>query len=121
MLRFDKVLYVGIGDDDEARLNVLKAVTRKLSLDPQVNLMEIIGHCPDNLSGADFYALAAEAATNAASRIIEQIENSMLFVDETNFPPVVVNREDFLIALKHLTPSVPLEDLISYKELRRKM
>ncbi|RWW71217.1 hypothetical protein BHE74_00021066 [Ensete ventricosum] len=53
--RFDKLL-------------VLKALTRKFKLDKNVSLFSVARKCPPNFTGADMYALCADAWFHAAKR-----------------------------------------------------
>lgn len=47
---------------------VLKALTRKFKLHEDVNIYEIAKKCPPNFTGADMYALCADAWFHAARR-----------------------------------------------------
>lgn len=47
---------------------VLEALTRKFKLDKYVSLPTIARRCPVNFTGADLYALCADAWMNGAKR-----------------------------------------------------
>jgi AAA+ lid domain len=47
---------------------VLQALTRKFRLHEDVSLFEVAKRCPPNFTGADMYALCADAWFNAAKR-----------------------------------------------------
>lgn len=47
---------------------VLKALTRKFKLDKNVSLFSVARKCPPNFTGADMYALCADAWFHAAKR-----------------------------------------------------
>lgn len=47
---------------------VLKALTRKFKLHENVSLFSIAKKCPPNFTGADMYALCADAWFHAAKR-----------------------------------------------------
>ena len=47
---------------------VLKALTRKFKLHQDISLYSIAKKCPPNFTGADMYALCADAWFNAAKR-----------------------------------------------------
>lgn len=47
---------------------VLKALTRKFKLDENISLLSIAKKCPPNFTGADMYALCADAWFHAAKR-----------------------------------------------------
>ena len=59
--RLDKLLYVGIAQRPQDKLKVLQALTRKFKLAPDVALGEIAAACAPTLTGADLYALCADA------------------------------------------------------------
>ena len=42
-------------------MQILKALTRKFSLAPDLDLADISNHCPFHYTGADFYALCSDA------------------------------------------------------------
>ena len=66
--RFDRLLYVGVDSSADGQLRVLTALTRKFSLGADVDLARVIARCGAALTGADMYALAAEAASAALER-----------------------------------------------------
>ena len=43
-------------------MNILKALTRKFDLEPDLDLGELVDRAPMNFTGADFYALVCEPA-----------------------------------------------------------
>ncbi|XP_054820199.1 peroxisomal ATPase PEX6 isoform X2 [Prosopis cineraria] len=71
--RFDKLLYVGVNSDASYRERVLKALTRKFKLSEDVSLYSIAKKCPPNFTGADMYALCADAWFQAAKRKIQNL------------------------------------------------
>jgi peroxin-6 len=72
--RFDRLLYLGVSDTDEGQLRILEALTRKFRLDPALDLSRVASACPFNFTGADFYALCADALLNAMSRKAQEID-----------------------------------------------
>jgi peroxin-6 len=72
--RFDRMLYLGVSDTHLAQLRILQALTRKFRLDPVLDLASVARECPLNLTGADFYALCADALLKAMSRTAEEID-----------------------------------------------
>jgi peroxin-6 len=72
--RFDRLLYLGVSETDEEQLRILQALTRKFRLDPALDLMDIARTCPFNFTGADFYALCADALLKAMSRKAQEID-----------------------------------------------
>lgn len=113
--RFDKAVYVGVPEDREERLRILKAVTRKLKLSPDVNLDEMIDRCPHNLTGADFSALASECMMNCYRRMIHQHEVEGTGLDTEN---VLVETSDVERAFNNMKPSVSSVELERYKRIR---
>ena len=67
--RLDKLLYVGIAQLPQDKARVLQALTRKFSLSPDVDLLEIAGGCSPSLTGADLYGLCADAWMAALRRV----------------------------------------------------
>jgi peroxin-6 len=72
--RFDRLLYLGVSETDEGQLRILEALTRKFRLDPALDLSRVASACPFNFTGADFYALCADALLNAMSRKALEID-----------------------------------------------
>ncbi|GAX82166.1 hypothetical protein CEUSTIGMA_g9594.t1 [Chlamydomonas eustigma] len=68
--RLDHLIYVGIAKEPSLKLNVMKALTRKFTLDTDVDLQSISKLCPPQLTGADLYALCADAWMCALKRKI---------------------------------------------------
>ncbi|XP_057805197.1 peroxisomal ATPase PEX6 [Salvia miltiorrhiza] len=114
--RFDKLLYVGVNSEASYRERVLKALTRKVKLHEDVSLYEIAQKCPPNFTGADIYALCADAWFHAAKRKVS--------VDVSDSSPpdqpeaVVVEYEDFIEVLRELSPSLSMGELKKYEMLR---
>lgn len=63
--RFDRLLYLGICNEKSAQMKVVQALTRKFTLAPDVDLADVVEHCPLNFTGADFYALCSSALAAA--------------------------------------------------------
>jgi len=61
---------VPIAEDAASKLPVLKALTRKFRLAPDVHLQPLAAAAPALATGADLYALAADAWTVALRRTI---------------------------------------------------
>ena len=72
--RFDRMLYLGVSDTDEAQLRILEALTRKFRLGPDVDLARVARSCPFNYTGADFYALCSDAMLKAMARKAEHVD-----------------------------------------------
>lgn len=75
--RFDRMLYLGVSNTHAAQLSILQALTRKFHLHPDLHLEEIAEQCPFHYTGADFYALCADALLKAMSRKAEEIDAAL--------------------------------------------
>ncbi|KAH9056622.1 AAA-domain-containing protein [Lactarius vividus] len=142
--RFDRMLYLGVSDTDLAQLRILQALTRKFRLDPALDLARVARDCPFNLTGADFYALCADALLKAMSRRAEEIDariatlnaqpssaaqqwpsplTPQYYLAEMATPEeiaVVVSADDFAAALRELVPSVSQAEMSHYAEIRER-
>lgn len=133
--RFDKLLYLGVPDDNEKQLNILNALTRKFNLDQDVELMKIAELCPFHYSGADFYALCSDAMLNAMLRVANEVDVKLLEYNEhanvkltlnqwfdkvatSSDTKVTVKMEDFVKAQSHLTPSISQDELNHYLKIK---
>lgn len=115
--RFDKLLYVGVSSDPTYRERVLKALTRKFKLHEDVSLYSIAKRCPPNFTGADMYALCADAWFHAAKRkVLDPSSDSN--TGDKQAETVVVEYDDFVKVLGELSPSLSLAELRKYELLR---
>ncbi|XP_041999506.1 peroxisome biogenesis protein 6-like isoform X2 [Salvia splendens] len=114
--RFDKLLYVGVNSEASYRERVLKALTRKVKLHEDVSLYEIALKCPPNFTGADMYALCADAWFHAAKRKVSVDDSASSPPDQRE--AVVVEYEDFIEVLRELSPSLSMAELKKYEMLR---
>ncbi|KAH9620462.1 hypothetical protein KSS87_012247 [Heliosperma pusillum] len=115
--RFDKLLYVGVNSDPSYRERVLKALTRKFKLHADVSLISIAKRCPPNFTGADMYALCADAWFQAAKRTATSSEADSSS-DKNHADSVMVEYDDFINVLGELSPSLSLSELRKYEMLR---
>jgi len=118
--RLDKLLYVGVASDAVSQLKVIKALTRKFSMDSDVNLGEIAGKCPPRLTGADLYALCSDAWMVALKRKVSGGGSGGDEEAEADSADnvVVVKQIDFETALVKLKPSLSEEDIQKYEFIR---
>jgi len=84
----------------------------------QVCLSDVIDRCPDNITGADFHALANEAAMNAVRRHILMLEASDVTNEESSCE---VQQGDLLKAAASIVPSLSRDQLENYKRVRSQM
>jgi len=140
--RFDRMLYLGVSQTHSAQLNILQALTRKFRLHPDLRLEQIAEQCPFHYTGADFYALCADALLKAMSRKAEELEatiaklNSLPPDPQHQYPltpqyylavmaapsetEVLVSQEDFESALKELVPSVSQAEMEHYAWIQQR-
>lgn len=78
--RFDRLVYLGVNEDAESKEKILKAITRKFNLSPDVDLGALAMKCPAILTGADLYALSSDAMLSALRRQIDQLEAGIALV-----------------------------------------
>ncbi|KAK8473661.1 hypothetical protein PHAVU_001G204400 [Phaseolus vulgaris] len=115
--RFDKLLYVGVNSDASYRERVLKALTRKFKLHEDISLYSIAKKCPPNFTGADMYALCADAWFHAAKRKVLSA-NPESSNKDNEADSVVVQYDDFVQVLEELSPSLSIAELKKYEQLR---
>ncbi|WOL12257.1 peroxisome biogenesis protein 6 [Canna indica] len=115
--RFDKLLYVGVNTDASYRERVLKALTRRFKLHENVSLFSVAKKCPPNFTGADMYALCADAWFHAAKRKMSgDCLGSSSSDDKADSVTVEIN--DFMKVLGDLSPSLSMDELMKYERLR---
>ncbi|XP_012253776.2 peroxisome assembly factor 2 isoform X1 [Athalia rosae] len=127
--RFDKLLYVGISTDQMSRLSVLKALTRKFNFfEDGKELEQVVKILPDNVTGADMYAVCSNAWLLAVRRNLENLievgtVNHRFGAGKMNAisDRVVVTQEDLIKAAETLVPSVSKEELKRYEKLRSEL
>ncbi|KAJ1675051.1 peroxisomal assembly protein [Spiromyces aspiralis] len=105
--RFDKLVYLGVSETHDAQLHILKALTRKFTLHPDLKLGEIAEKCPFNYTGADFYALCSDALLKA---MLDKVESVDRLVEEWNAsrrPAATGTKGDEPNSGKHPYPMTP--------------
>jgi peroxin-6 len=114
----------------------------RFDLPEEINLDDIIDMCPENLTGADFYALCSNALLNAIRRQILDQESGMhawfdlsnnfsLFFEGKwrklyNYPTFCfvvatkagLTQQDFELAIENLVPSVSDVELRHYEKIQ---
>ncbi|TNV84611.1 hypothetical protein FGO68_gene8789 [Halteria grandinella] len=145
--RFDKMIYLGVAKTKEERINVIQAQTRHHKKDDNINYQEIVSSIPENFTGADFSALTSETYMIAVKERIEELECEIeAFKRETGMPEgdellpetylklrypddkgrqdsetvITIRHEHFMKALGRVTPSISIQELRRYEELRDK-
>lgn len=98
--RFDKSLFIGTTSDPSELLDILTALTRKMKLAPDCDLLRVVSNLSPGMSGADLSGLVSQAALKAVERIIQsELTGQTLLSDD-------VTLEDFLEAGLTMDPSV---------------
>lgn len=121
--RFDKMLYLGVSSTHEQQVTILEALTRKLTLDANVDLTQVASRLPFTYTGADLYALCSDAMLKAITRKTKQVDievqqasrargeeiSTAYYFDHLARPDdtvVVVGEDDFAAAQRELVASV---------------
>jgi peroxin-6 len=86
-----------------------------------MSLLSIAQRCPPNFTGADIYALCADAWFHAAKRSVQTLETDPSRSDEASAEEVIVDIDDFMAVLGDISPSLSLEELQNYEHLRQKI
>ena len=144
--RFDRLLYVGVDATPEGRLRVLRALTKRFAVGeddaPRSNegtLASLARRVPARFTGADMYALCADAWMRAAKRTVAEMERdgnagAVAARDGEEFSKhasrgesrgrgassraVIVLARDFDDALAELSPSLTDADVAHYARMR---
>jgi transitional endoplasmic reticulum ATPase len=114
--RFDREIEIRV-PDKKARLEILQIHTRNMPLAPDVNL-EKIANMTHGFVGADLEYLCKEAAMKCLRRVLPELN-----LEEEKIPPEVLNKlivtmDDFMEALKEVTPSAMREVYIETPDVR---
>ncbi len=129
--RFDALLYVYVPKGTEPAMKVLKALTRKMTLedglvDKLPMLMEehiLKRHKGAALTGADMYGWASAAYLAALKRTVtELIDNGYVAgsLPDGEAPPVVVSAADWIEAGLGVRPSVSESEIQDYEGMRQR-
>lgn len=95
--RFDKVLEVPLPKGKENRLQILRALTRKMSLSSDVDLDVIESKAPADMSGAEFRGLCSRALHKAFDRCIDLVESGQANEDNVD---VSIMMSDFISSIE---------------------
>ena len=63
-----------MSEDAELKEKILRALTRKLTLEKDFDYTDLARRCPSHTTGADLYALCSSATVGALRREIERLE-----------------------------------------------
>ena len=114
--RFDREIEVPL-PDKTGRLEILQIHTRHMPLADDVDL-EKLAEMTRGFTGADLAALAREAAMHALRRYLPEIDLEQERIPDELLERMVVKMEDFLAALREITPSGLREIHVEVPEVR---
>ncbi len=133
---------MGVCPDHKTQALLLRALTRKFKLEEGCDLDVVAQKCPLTLTGADLYALCTDANLKAIKRLIERVDtlvrewndsgphgeyphpmSTSYYLDHI-FPSdelqARVSLDDFVQAVKELSPSLTKEEIERYRRIREK-
>lgn len=84
-------------------------------VDDLFDLDAFVRSCPENMTGADFYALASDAYLRAIRRLIVSDHAD----DDRNKSGVFLINQDFYDALEHFQPSLDVNEIQQYERLQK--
>lgn len=120
--RLDKLLYVSLPTPED-RLSILRALSKKVNLAPDVNL-ESIANDPhaNGFSGADCAALLREAGLAVLrDGVLNRSSVGNNNAEDEDAAPLQIAAHHFKYAFDHVLPSVSRKDQARYDRLRERM
>ncbi len=114
--RFDREIIVGV-PDVAGRREILGIHTRGMPLEKAVDLQEL-ARTTYGFVGADLAALTREAAIEAVRRIMPKLDLEAETVPPEVLDELVVQRNDFVEALKRVQPSAMREVMVQAPDVR---
>lgn len=114
--RFDREIIVGV-PDARGRREILGIHTRGMPLEAAVDLKEL-ARTTYGFVGADLAALTREAAIEAVRRIMPKLDLESETVPPEVLDELVVQRNDFVEALKRVQPSAMREVMVQAPDVR---
>lgn len=92
-------------------------IFKRLPIESNFDHENFLMSCPNNLTGADFYALTNRARRNALKRIIEHFEeNNLAYDDHVQDDLITVSEKDFLDGLVEFHPTLSESELNDYEK-----
>jgi len=143
--RFDRLVYLGLAQSRQDRINIMVAQTRKFTFENNQDaysvIDEVIDSIPASLSGADLSAVAKGALMRSLRRLCDEADNELkrqrqkqqspngptatltdvnTIIEEWDEDKLVptVTAEDFIVAARDVTPSVGKKELANYEKLK---
>ena len=117
--RFDHLLYLGLSNTVETKLQILQSITRTLTLSDNVDLKEVATLCPEGLSGADMSAVCSGAYLSAMERVVEKHVGQKDEKSDGSDLSIIITQNDFLDSLANVQPSVSPQEMERYDALHR--
>ena len=114
--RFDREIELRVPDRD-GRSEILQIHTRGMPLEDDVN-MEEIADITHGFVGADLAALCRESAMNALRRILPELDLEEQTIPQEVLEKLFVTNNDFMEALKSISPSALREVFIEVPDIR---
>ncbi|KAH0576258.1 Cell division protein 48 [Spironucleus salmonicida] len=123
--RLDQLIYIGIPDYD-GRFGILSAALRKSKIEDGIDLQKI-AQATDGYSGADLSEICQKAVQFAIRNSVRKFNEGMAACDgdmeaarrlETEFQSGVIQKEDFVNAVRESRQSVSSKDLIKYEAFK---
>ncbi len=113
--RFDREIVIGV-PDEKGRREILGIHTRGMPLGDKVELDEL-ARSTHGFVGADLAALSREAAIEAVRRIMPELDLEAQAIPEDVLQRLQVERDDFLEALKRVSPSAMREVMVQVPQV----
>ncbi len=114
--RFDREIELRVPDRD-GRSEILQIHTRGMPLEEDVD-MEEIADITHGFVGADLAALSRESAMNALRRILPELDLEEHTIPQEVLEKLFVTNNDFMDALKSISPSALREVFIEVPNIR---
>lgn len=116
--RFDREIELRVPDRD-GRYEILQIHTRGMPLEDDVNMDEL-ADITHGFVGADLAALSRESAMNALRRILPELDLEEQTIPQEVLEKLFVSNNDFMEALKSISPSALREVFIEVPNIRWK-
>ncbi len=116
--RFDREIELRVPDRD-GRSEILQIHTRGMPLEDDVNTEEL-ADITHGFVGADLAALSRESAMNALRRILPELDLEEQTIPQEVLEKLFVTNNDFMEALKSISPSALREVFIEVPNIRWK-
>ncbi|RMZ56581.1 hypothetical protein APUTEX25_001428 [Auxenochlorella protothecoides] len=105
------------GAEPSSKQKVLEALSRKFTMDADVDLAAVAEACPPQFTGADMYALCSDAWMTAFKQHISKL-GGLPAGGNGNASAIMVRQADFLQAATTLQPSLGEDEIAKYEVLR---